>query len=366
LLQGAKLLADAGDPHDSCIELAVAFNKDSEWFRFIRLVAQNHFSQGQPTASADPLGWFEGTVTVYLDRDPAWEQVARDSGRGELLDTLTDAQIAILSQVPIGIQVEATSGVELTKFLIALRVIVESSAPGMLKWELCEHQGRPYTKVSASEMLKEPRQSSASADSARLLDSAAVYYTAYGDALIISLNEQVLQHAIDRRIARQAQPGEPGPPVDRGWLGDNVAVRVDAEALRLLAEVAGDDQYQRFMQTRSWSNLPILNEWKQLYPEEDPVVVHERLWSVRPVCPGGGDYVWNETWQTMESTVYGHPAAPKTGPSLPDVFRRLISADTGLTFETNGLRAKFRLAWTPPTTEAKATPTQEGDENAPQ
>jgi len=357
LMQGVKLRADAGDPHESCVELAVAVNKDSEWFRFIRLMAHGYFSQGQLTAGADPLEWFDGTVTVYLDRDPAWEQVARKSGSGELLESLTDAQTAILSQVPVGIQVEATNGVELTKFLVALRAVVESSAPGMLKWELCEHDGRPYTKVSASEMLKERGQSGTPAGSARLLDSAAIYYTAYGDALIISLNERVLQRAIDRRIARQSQPGEPAPAADRGWLGDNVAVRVDAEALRLLAEVAGDGRYQRFMQTRSWSNLPILNEWKRLYPDEDPVAVHERLWNVRPVCPGGGDYVWNETWQTMESTVYGHPAAPKTGPSLPDILHHLRCVDAGLTFETNGLRTKFRLDWTPPAAEAKPTST---------
>ena len=68
------------------------------------------------------------------------------------------------------------------------------------------------------------------------------------------------------------------------------------------------------MQTRAWSNLPILNEWKRRYPDQDPVALHEEFWQTRLICPGGGQYVWNDDWQTMESTVYGCPAAPQEGP----------------------------------------------------
>jgi hypothetical protein len=356
LTQGAQLRADGGDPHDSYAELAVAFNKDSEFFRLMRLLASPYFSRSERSDGIDPLAWFDGMVTVYLDEDLAWEEVAKQGLRRGLLKTLSDEQLAILAQVPVGIQVEVTSGLELTKFLVALRVVVESSAPGMLKWELCEHRGEPYAKVSAGEIAKDRHQGEA-IPFAREFESAALYYAASGDALIISPNENVLRRALDRRIARRSGPDEPIPPEPRQRLGDNVAVHVDAKLLRLLADLAGEDRYQRFMQTRSWSNLAILNEWKRLYPDEDPVVVHERLWHVKPVCPGGGDYVWNRTWQTMESTVYGHPAAPKTGPALPEVFRRLLSADAGLTFEANGLRARFSLALTAPAIDAGPTST---------
>ena len=62
------------------------------------------------------------------------------------------------------------------------------------------------------------------------------------------------------------------------------------------------------------SNLPALNEWKRLFPDRDPVAVHREVWGVTLVCPGGGNYVWNEKYATMESTVYGHPGQPKSGP----------------------------------------------------
>jgi len=45
--------------------------------------------------------------------------------------------------------------------------------------------------------------------------------------------------------------------------------------------------------------------------------LHEKLWGVRLTCPGGGKFVWNDQWQTMESTVYGSPGNPRPGPAWP-------------------------------------------------
>jgi hypothetical protein len=290
----------------------------------------------------DPLEWFDGTITAYLDQDPEWEKAVRESGRVNLAGALTDQQQAVLLRVPLGIQLEATSGLELTKFLVALRSYVETAAAGMVKWELCEHNGTPYAKVHAVELVKNLRQQE-EASPVPANQSVALYYVAYGDALIISPNENVLRRAIDRRIARSARASDVAASADRGWLGDNVALTVDGQTLQLLAELVGEVEIRDFMQRRSWSNLAILNQWRRLYPNDDPVAMHERLWHVRPICPGGGEYVWNENWQTMESTVYGHPAGPKAGPGLPDVFRELDRAAAGLTFEDNGLRARFVL-----------------------
>jgi hypothetical protein len=144
-------------------------------------------------------------------------------------------------------------------------------------------------------------------------------------------------------MERRAHRDESALPATRHWLGDHLSVHVDARLLRLLADLVEPERYQRFMQKRSWSNLAILNQWKRLDPDADPVALHERLWSVRPVCPGGGRYVWNDQDQTMESTVYGHPAAPKPGPLLPATFQRFSGAELGLTFEANGLRARLSL-----------------------
>jgi hypothetical protein len=97
------------------------------------------------------------------------------------------------------------------------------------------------------------------------------------------------------------------------------------------------------MQIRAWSNLPILNQWKRLYPDCDPVALHERVWKMRLICPGGGRYVWNDKYQTMESTVYGHPGEPKNGPSAAVALYQFSNGDFGLTFENQGLRARVSL-----------------------
>jgi hypothetical protein len=97
------------------------------------------------------------------------------------------------------------------------------------------------------------------------------------------------------------------------------------------------------MQRLAWGNLAVLNEWHRLYGGMDPVKLHEQLWQRRLVCPGGGQYHWNEKWQTMESTVYGHPGQPKQGKSLPIALQSASGANFGLTFEENGLRAHVEL-----------------------
>lgn len=125
-------------------------------------------------------------------------------------------------------------------------------------------------------------------------------------------------------------------------LGESMCVQIDKTILDLL-KVASTTEYQATMQRRTFANLPILNEWKRLYPEQDPVAIHKELWQRTLLCPGGGKYVWNDQWKTMESTVYGHPAAMKQGPSFPAALEGLSSGNFGITFENDGLRARVVL-----------------------
>jgi hypothetical protein len=71
--------------------------------------------------------------------------------------------------------------------------------------------------------------------------------------------------------------------------------------------------------------------------------VHEEFWQARLECPGGGKYVWNDQWETMESTIYGHPGQPKVGAGLPPLLGEIDLGNFGLTFEAQGLRARIEL-----------------------
>jgi hypothetical protein len=114
-------------------------------------------------------------------------------------------------------------------------------------------------------------------------------------------------------------------------------------AVTVLREGLFGERYTELLEQRCWGNLPILNEWKRLFPDEDAVQVHERLWHTRLVCPGDGQYVWNDEWKTMESTVYGHPGEPKSGPKVATQMLPFKNANFGVTFEEQGLRAKIEL-----------------------
>jgi hypothetical protein len=387
----------------------LAFNHNSPTLQQYKLLATAFLQQRAPALAVDPFGWIGQSVTVYLDDDPAWDELAgqfrKSGGRLSLDDPLA---LATALQMPLGLQLEVTDGLKLIAFLGGTRKYLEEVAPGMLRWESRNYRDQPYTRVSLTEVflanpllsengaVRSPsRQSDRSvlqalarlardrivgaldfpkffssgavaeapssaqwriaalfarldgddrAESAKMLQQAAIYYTASGDGLVITLRESVIQHAIDRWLERragnadkQAKRGEAAP------LGKHLIVHADRKLLDVLGKIAGKD-YQALMQQRAWDNLPILNEWKRLWPKEDPTAVQERLWQTGLVCPGGGRYVWNEDWQTMESTVYGHPDAPRTGPTVPAGLDSLASADFGLTFEGQGLRTRVILS----------------------
>ncbi len=133
------------------------------------------------------------------------------------------------------------------------------------------------------------------------------------------------------------------------WLGESFCLQLDRRMIDILhGSILGvidrtHNPAEAAMQLRSWSNIPILNEWKRLFPDEDPVKLHDRLWHTTLVCPGGGKYVWNDQWKTMESTVYGHPGQPKKGPDATAGLQLYQNANFGLTFEDQGLRARMEL-----------------------
>jgi hypothetical protein len=324
--RGARIAPDGGDPHDALAHAVLAINKNSDMVKGF-----GNFAAGMMRSTGiDPLGWLGEWVAVYFDDDPFWTDLAQvpNNDRDEFFQEN-------LGRVPVALAVDVQSGLKLTAFLAALRAYIEQTAPGMTHWESLTYKEEPYVKITPSAKAKQEEDE---------LENLAVCYSASGESLIVTLSEEVLKRALDRRMARrtakkQGKTIEAEPP----WLGQSLCLKADAKAAALISALWAED-YHLAMQKRAWGNLPILNEWKRRYPDQDPLELHERVWKVRLVDPAGGRYTWNARWQTMESSEYGHPGEPKRGPAAPPLVSGITGGNFGLTFENQGLRARVKLS----------------------
>jgi hypothetical protein len=351
--KGAKLAATAGDPHaEAAVHFALALNKDSE--------ALKRFSHFLPTVGSvkiDVLSWLGESLSIYADSDPFWAEMAKAENVDDFLRRNVD-------RMPVALRVEVRDNLKVALFLAAVRSYIDQTAPGIINWESREHRGVSYVRLSPTTAA-----TAGAPEEAAGLKKLAVYYVPTGGALTITLREDLLKRAIDRQIARgevkpapdpkalqgnsaDAKPTETKPDpaatadkhafIARPWLGDHWCIRADQTAIQLLDGAWAAPQRLE-MQRLAWANIPILNEWRRLYPGENSIAFHERHWNRQLVCPGGGEYQWNDEWHTYESTAYGHPGEPKTGPTLAAGLRDIQSADFGLTFEPNGLRARAEI-----------------------
>lgn len=327
--QGAKIAAAAGDPHGALAHAVLALNTQSP-----RMQQWGAFAAGfMPNLRVDPLSWLGTSVSLYIDDDPVWQEL-HDMTPEERMEFGRQS----MSRLPIAFHAEVSSPLKLAGFLAGLRAFIEQTGPGLTVWEPLTYRDQAYVRVRATD------------DAGDDFRDTAIYYSPSAQGLTVTPNEDVLKRAIDRRLARAAEK-KPEPAADPAaapmepphpWLGSNFCLQVDRKAIELGVSMQGIE-VQRFMQGVAWSNLPILNEWKRRFPDQDPVEVHERLWATRPLCPGGGEYVWNAEWQTMESSVYGHPGEPLNGPAFPTALNQFQFGNFGVTFEDQGLRAQVEF-----------------------
>jgi len=316
----SKIVGSSGDPHpESLMHYILAIDRKSRPMREI-----GGFSTGMTgNKGLSLLDWIGETVSVCFDDGPFVDELLAAEDPEQFLEDNW-------SRLPVGIHVEIANGFKFIGFIAAARAFVAVSAPNMVTFEPMRHRERQYMKVSAKE------------------EDIHVYYTSYPGGFFITLSELMVKQQIDRFIASEAakkkdtegETKDLPPPLP--WAGESVAFRGRGRMLEVIKKLGGP-YFLRRMQDRSWSNLPILAEWRRLYPDEDPVAVHERFFGVRPVCPGGKGYRWNTALSTFESVVYGHPASPRGEAVMPAPLRRILKADLGLTFEEGGVRAKAAI-----------------------
>jgi hypothetical protein len=321
---GAQIAPDAGDPHpEALFHLALALNSQSEPIR----ESGNFLGNLNPSMRANPLGWLGQCLALYADQDPFWAELQKATNSSTFLEKN-------YPRLPVALYCEVKNPLGVTAFLTAVRGFAEQSAPRMTAWENLDYNGEAYVKITARQEWQ--RQDSAT--------NLCVYYAVTPHSLVVTLSEPLLKRALDRQHAQLAdkEAGKSNGVPTNPWLGTNLCLWVDQSFVPIL-EALFRDEFRPAQQRLAWSNLPILNEWKRRYPGQDPVKLHEQFWHTKLICPAGGQYVWNEESQTMESTVYGNPAQPKPGPENILPVGNITSANLGLTFENQGLSAKAVL-----------------------
>ena len=97
--------------------------------------------------------------------------------------------------------------------------------------------------------------------------------------------------------------------------------------------IRANSSYAESIRSRSWNNLPILREWHTRKGNLSELDFHTRYWNTVLICPGGGDYVWNDDYQTVESTVFGHPGQPRLPEDSKTPLSEIKQAQFGITFE---------------------------------
>lgn len=313
--QGTQITARTGDSHSNTLaRLAFSINSQSKPVQ----EAGNFVGNMVPGLKANFLNWLGQSVTLYADDDVFWTELTGATNAETFLEKS-------FARLPIALHCEVKSALGAVTFLAAFRAYIEQTAPQMTVWQNLEYHGRPYVKIAPSKASQEGDPDA----------NWTVYYALTPDALTVTLSEAMVKRTLDRQ--NPATNGMVAVTGSLPWLGSNFCFQAEKKFLEVILK-ASRDEYQTHAQLLAWNNLPVLNEWKRLYPAQDPVKLHEQFWGVKLISPAGGSYVWNAQWRTMESTVYGHPGAPKTGPGLP--LSALTDLNLGVTFENQGLAAR--------------------------
>ncbi len=315
----AALGPDDGDRHEESIfHFALALDPKTEPIQEI-----GREISGQIAELADPMGWIGGSFEVYADADVFWEDLSELEDSRAAFEELAGN----LNEIPLVVSFDVGSAVKLAAFLSTLRGFVESSAPGLLNWNNVEEGGHRFVEIRAI---------------TGMTDDFSLFYATAPEAFVITLKKEALLRALDRLAQRRSSEAQAPESSAQAWIGESVSLEVERQGLNVFGLLFGES-WTSSLRNRSWASFPILNEWKRQHPDQDPVAVHERIFGERLRCPSGGEYVWNDAWKTMESTVYGSPAEPRSDLELPPSWKEILKARFGLTFEEDGLRARAEV-----------------------
>ena len=324
MVGGVKLKSDSGDPHDGTVfHWASAIDMTSPRFK----QAGNFAAIMAPSLGVGAFSWVGESFSLYLDDSPFFKAM-QDEFQTKGIRASEKFIEKNLGRIPLGFNVEVRNPFKLTAFLAGLRAWIEQTAPGMTLWTSKSYKKQGYVKITPGKGLTDDLIKEGSAP-------IALYYVPSPRLLTISLSEEMIQRAIDRNLLNRE---ENASNIRASWAGNSTALQA-SKPIPSIFDLSMGQNFINGLQRKSWKNLHALNEWRVQLKEMDALAYHWKVWHTDLLCPGGGEYRWNQRFQTYESTVFGHPANPKA-PKDFSVFGGWKAINFGLNFEKDGLRVQ--------------------------
>ncbi|NND97099.1 MAG: hypothetical protein HKN47_07210 [Pirellulaceae bacterium] len=342
----ARLKPTAGDHHsESLASIDIALDTNAPMFAMARM-----FLQSQNNGlNLDPLAWIDGSASFYFDHDEQWLQ------RLENRDPWDFDFEELVVDIPVGFHIPSKDSLRLTAFMVGVRSLLNQFAPNTIEWGSGTYKEFDYITA----VPRQPRQRDGQPREMK------AYYITLPDGLTLSGNQRVIERAIDRYLARQErgvdqadapieddgvdiQPNQPEAttPDPSDKLAPQLAVKMTGRGVLAMTKTNYQSGLRRAHRI-AWSNLPILNYFRNRYPERDPFEVYESLFGQKLIEPSGGQYKWDDRLGTYVSTNHGYHLEPKAGPALAPGFDANDVIATTLSFQDGGLRATLNVTDVP-------------------
>lgn len=326
LVGKASLTAGAADRHPALLQYAIALDPQGD----LLAEAERDVMGGLLGGIASPLGWVGNAASIYVEADPVWAELVKLATESRSPDGFGFREFSQfaqqnISRFPVGVNIAVRDPLKLAAFLTGIRAMVDQSAPGLVTWGNGTWKDITYVTVAPSQQGRDA-----------LEVDAKLFYLPAPEGLTVTLNEGLMQRAIERLVAAREAKAAGKPHPSAPWPGDQMSASIQPPFLAQLSELRSGlsgGGVSSWMYGRTWSDIAILNEWHRLFPKEDPLAVHERLWNTRLVCPFGGTYRWNEDWLTMVATEVGAPDDPREPVTVPAAFAAIASLAAGVGFE---------------------------------
>ena len=285
-VEGSKLVP--ATPHyDIPMQFIAALNTNSKIF-------QDGEESAQQLDERFTLSWIGNFFSVYFDEDPFWEALAKHIEQYRDDEDFDPASVDGGLAVPVVLEIDSADKEKLVDFIDSATEAMIAFSLGSFTVRRLKHGEIPYLSL---------RERNTGSFGGKL----SLFIAVEEKRLLVSLNENTLKRALDRRSEIKAE-----------WLGTNLGMKLDARAVGVL-----DMFLKSSLDTETQRNVARYRElfalYKLRYPQVDAIEIHERLFGERLLKP--------------EEIVC---PSPLTG---------IQTAEFGITFENGGLRARGEVRW---------------------